>query len=545
MPIHGYPGNVITANPTAPTSSVATGVWTTEQQLKAVAAGNWPFRIPTQQVSLSARFNSADTAYLSRTPASAGNRKTWTWSGWIKRSSASQTYEGVFQAGTAGSAQGLAIGDTSTASVITFYYTNNDLALRSTQVLRDFSAWYHLVVALDTTQATASNRLRIYLNGSEITTWTTDNRATAFSQNSDQSINNNIQHIIGNYSGSISSTYSLNGYLAEVYFIGGSALTPSSFGQTNVDTGVWEPIAYTGSYSGTNSFYLPFNFDAVSFSTDFLVVAGGGSGGGGANGAGGGGGGGGYRTSAGTSGGGGSAESALSLSTGTPYTITVGAGATVGALNTRGNNGSNSVFSTVTSTGGGAGGYDGSQPSVSGGSGGGSSGRAEGGAAGTANQGYQGGNGFDSSLFWTAGGGGGASAIGGSSSSGIAGNGGDGVASTITGSSVTRAGGGGGGTWRGDTSGGTGGSGGGGNGGKGSGSVGAAGSANTGSGGGGGGSDARGGAGGSGVVIIKIPDTRTATFSSGVTSSLSTAVSGFKIYTVTATSTTSETVTFT
>jgi len=78
MPIHGYPGNVITANPTAPTSSVATGVWTTEQQLIAVAAGNWPFTIPTQQISRSLRFNSADSAYLSRTFGSTGNQKAWT-----------------------------------------------------------------------------------------------------------------------------------------------------------------------------------------------------------------------------------------------------------------------------------------------------------------------------------------------------------------------------------------------------------------------------------------------------------------------------------
>jgi hypothetical protein len=226
---------------------------------------------PANAISRSLRFNSADTPYLNRTPASAGNRKTWTWSGWIKRSSTSQTYEGIFQAGTASSAQGLAIGDTSTANIIAFYYTNNDLALRSTQVLRDVSAWYHLVVALDTTQATASNRLRIYLNGSEITTWTTDNRATAFSQNSDQSINNNIQHIIGNYSGVISSIYSLNGYMTEINFIDG--LTPNTttrtvsgvtqtilteLGQFNTNTGVWEPAAWTRAF-GTNGFYVNFS----------------------------------------------------------------------------------------------------------------------------------------------------------------------------------------------------------------------------------------------------------------------------------------------
>ena len=85
MSIHGYVGNVITANPTAPTSSVATGVWTTEQQLIAVAAGNWPFTIPPQQISRSLRFNPADSAYLNRTLGSS-NRRTFTFSAWVKRS---------------------------------------------------------------------------------------------------------------------------------------------------------------------------------------------------------------------------------------------------------------------------------------------------------------------------------------------------------------------------------------------------------------------------------------------------------------------------
>ena len=87
MPIHGYPGNVITANPTAPTVSSASGVWTTEQQLINQSAGNWP--MAATQVSLSARFNSADSAYLSRTPSVASNRKTYTFSLWAKRSTLS------------------------------------------------------------------------------------------------------------------------------------------------------------------------------------------------------------------------------------------------------------------------------------------------------------------------------------------------------------------------------------------------------------------------------------------------------------------------
>jgi len=545
MPIHGYPGNVITANPTAPTSSVATGVWTTEQQLIAKAAGNWPMGLT--QISQSLRFNSADSAYLNRTPASSSNRRTWTWSGWFKRSTVVNVGQNLFST------------DNGSSTIVGQLFFNDGILelncyassayqwrLITTQVWRDLSAWYHIVAVVDTTQATSSDRVKLYVNGVQITAFTT---ATYPSQNFEGAYNLNQPHYIG---ASITSSGYLNGYLTEVNFIDGQALTPSSFGFNSSDTGVWSPKQYIGTY-GTNGFYLKFDPDGgASFSADFLVIAGGGAGGSG-NAGGGGGGAGGYRTSAGTSGGGGSAESALSLVTNIPYTVTVGAGgAAISAsnYNTTRNNGSNSVFSTVTSTGGG-GGSAGDIDGATGGSGGGGNGgyavspfnRV--GGSGTANQGYAGGNGALSSGAYSAGGGGGAGAVGGAVSGTTAGSGGVGVASSITGSSVTRAGGGGGGSGTG--TGGAGGTGGGGAGVSGSTTPATSGTANTGGGGGGtgqGGTTITSGAGGSGVVIIKIPDTRTATFSSGVTSSLSTAVAGFKIYTVTATSTTSETVTF-
>jgi hypothetical protein len=306
---------------------------------------------------------------------------------------------------------------------------------------------------------------------------------------------------------------------------------------------------------------LPEWYDAVSsswrffgqsktFSADYLVIAGGGGGGAAGGGAGG------YRTSTGTSGGGAGAENSLYISTGLIYTVIIGAGGsgstktgTGGGASVLGSNGNNSSFATITSVGGGRGAVQSDTASerdgAIGGSGSGSSintlATAVGTAgSGTANQGYAGGTGTTSANYG-GGGGGGAGAIGANGTGSVGGNGGTGVASTITGSSVTRAGGGGGGIYVSGTAG-TGGSGGGGNG---SITNGSNGTANNGGGGGGGGYVSyTGGAGGSGVVIIKIPDTYTATFSGGVTSSLSTSVSGYKIYTVTATSTTSETVTF-
>jgi hypothetical protein len=329
-------------------------------------------------------------------------------------------------------------------------------------------------------------------------------------------------------------------YLTEVNFIDGQALDPSYFGYNDSITGIWYPKKYTGAY-GNNGYYLSFNLD-TTFSTDFLVVAGGGSGG---SNRGGGGGAGGFRTSAGTSGTNSAAETALTLATGVAYTVTVGAGGC------NYSNGSNSVLGSITSLGGGRAGGASQGGNSSGGSGGGGSGDDETGAVGTAGQGFAGGNGEDNGGSGrSGGGGGGAGQVGATAVNGTftAGNGGNGLPSTISGSSVTYAAGGGGGHLNNGTAGtaGTGGSGGlGGNGASGSsGGTGGSASANTGSGGGGSAAIANGGSGGSGIVVIKIPSTRTAFFSSGVTFTGGTASGGFRIYTVTATSTTSETVTF-
>lgn len=265
-----------------------------------------------------------------------------------------------------------------------------------------------------------------------------------------------------------------------------------------------------------------------SFQIEYLVVAGGG--GGGARLAGGGGAGG-YRANVfgENSGGGAPAEPALVLANGV-YALTVGAGGT-GSTNTavKGGNGANSVFGPITSTAGGGGGSQDTNAGLVGGSGGGGARNSDGvGGAGTTNQGFAGGIGIDSSA--RGGGGGGASAVG--VSGGVSGNGGNGVASSITGTSVTRAGGGGGGTGSLQPIS-SGGSGGGGNGGQTTAVAAQAGVANTGGGGGGDGLNVVAANGGSGVVIIKVNESRTVTFSGGVTETNATD-GGFTVYTVTA-----------
>jgi len=201
----------------------------------------------------SLRFRSSASAYLNRTPASATNRKTWTWSGWVKRGALGTT-QIFFEANTSPTLDDNHTDIRFTSSDTLMFFsaeTSASINLVTTQVFRDPSAWYHIVCVLDTAQATASNRVKIYVNGLQVTAFST---ATYPSQNYDAYINNTVNHRIGNYQ---PSNLPFDGYLTEVNFIDGQALTPSSFGSTNTLTGVWQPARYGGTY-GTNGFYLPF-----------------------------------------------------------------------------------------------------------------------------------------------------------------------------------------------------------------------------------------------------------------------------------------------
>ena len=208
------------------------------------------------QISRSLRFNSADSAYLNRTPASAGNRRTWTWSAWVKRSTLG--YKNLFGCGetiNVSNNQLFQFAFDASDRLYLFQYNapTTDLELITTSVYRDVSAWYHLVLTYDTTQATASNRIKVYVNNQQVG-FTGSGYPT---QNSDGYVNTAIPHLLGRYSGAGPTLY-LDAYMTEVNFIDGQALTPSSFGETNAQTGVWQPKAYSGSY-GTNGFYLNFS----------------------------------------------------------------------------------------------------------------------------------------------------------------------------------------------------------------------------------------------------------------------------------------------
>ena len=210
----------------------------------------------------SLRFRSSASAYLSRTPTTAGNRKTWTWSAWVKRGTLAtqQVLFSCFQ-------------DTSNYTMLVQYQdtfifqsaTGGSIVgyKQSSAVFRDPAAWYHVVYEVDTTQATAADRIKMYVNNVQITSFTTN---TIPAQNYDTFTNTVNTHNIGRYAAG--SLY-FDGYLTEVNLIDGQALTPSDFGEYNEDTGVWQPKKYTGTY-GTNGFYLPFTpTSEATYSGDF------------------------------------------------------------------------------------------------------------------------------------------------------------------------------------------------------------------------------------------------------------------------------------
>ena len=209
------------------------------------------------EIEQSLRFD--DGGWLSHTPSVAGNRKTWTFSCWLKVSELAKNAD-IFAITSnetnSPEADELQIMLNSNNVIRLMGYTSAayDFQLITTQLFRDVSAWYHIAVMLDTTQATASDRLKLYVNGEQVTDFSNE---TYPALNHEATANTTFPHKLGKLADY--GTNHLDGYLAEVNFIDGQALTPDSFGETG-DYGEWKPLKYTGAY-GTNGFYLPFEQD--------------------------------------------------------------------------------------------------------------------------------------------------------------------------------------------------------------------------------------------------------------------------------------------
>ena len=214
----------------------------------AGASGN---QVTGYNLTKSLRLRASASAYLSRTPSSSTNGTKWTYSTWVKRSSIGSN--GNLLMAYTGSSNRSFISFSGDILII-YQYTGGSypLNLQTNAVYRDPSAWYHIVVSYDTTQATASNRVLLYVNGVQVTSFGT---STYPSLNLVTDFNTATPHAIG--ADIYNNASYLDGYLTETNFIDGQALSATSFGETDSTTGVWKPKAYTGTY-GTNGFYLPF-----------------------------------------------------------------------------------------------------------------------------------------------------------------------------------------------------------------------------------------------------------------------------------------------
>jgi hypothetical protein len=216
-----------------------------------------------ETIDQSLRFESG---YLGRTPSSASNQKTWTFSCWFKIGNTSANHT-LWSAGATGTPR-LAVYLSSGGQLITDIAGTGTYD-QSVALFRDTTNWYHLVWVFDTTQASGSNRSRMYVNGTEITL----TKTRTFSENTNYAFNGTVLHTTGGLSNS-TGTFASNLYLAEVNFVDGTALTPTSFGETK--NGVWIPKDYSGSY-GTNGFRMTFgNSSAIgedsAGSNDFGTV---------------------------------------------------------------------------------------------------------------------------------------------------------------------------------------------------------------------------------------------------------------------------------
>jgi len=247
-----YTGGVISSSLPTVNAAGASGVFLLSQQADYQSRNSWP----PFKVEESLRFRGAASAKLSRTVTTSSAGTKGTFSAWIKRGKDSDsTNNGTLVA----AADNYYYGQFYQQTV---YFGDTTYYLNTAAVFRDPAAWYHVVFVIDTTQATSSNRMQIWVNGIR---QTSGSFAVYPTLNYTFPFLNNVQAW---YIGGRASDSFFDGYMSEVYFVDGLALTPSSFGATDKD-GNWSPIAYTGTY-GQNGFYLNFsnNTSATTMGSD-------------------------------------------------------------------------------------------------------------------------------------------------------------------------------------------------------------------------------------------------------------------------------------
>ena len=209
------------------------------------------------QVDRSLRFNSADSAYLTRTPSSTGNEKVWTFSAWIKRTSVgSKDYIYSINNGNTNYVALYFQDD----KLYTYFHPNNNYGSVSDRLFRDVGAWFHIVHQVDALNTTQ----KIWINGTELSLNSSRNPS-----NNDFSMN---QSGVPLYIGKASWKHEYNNmYLAETYLSDGNKYQASDFGETDATTGQWIPKSPSISY-GTNGFYLNFSDNSGTTTTSHQII---------------------------------------------------------------------------------------------------------------------------------------------------------------------------------------------------------------------------------------------------------------------------------
>ena len=228
----------------------ASGVWRMNDVLTFVSNNQWP-KGP-ENIENSCRFSEPSSDNLSRSISSTGNTKIVTFSAWIKRGVVAGM--AIFSTGSANTDDFTVYMPSESIQILARQSSSTVLNLYTNRVLRDVSAWYHVVAEIDTTQSTESDRAKLYINGVRETSFSTE---TYPSQNQDLRINESgYTNYVGNLRGSGNH---FDGYMAEIVLIDGQALDPTSFGEFDSTTGIWKPKKIGAiANAGTNSFYLNF-----------------------------------------------------------------------------------------------------------------------------------------------------------------------------------------------------------------------------------------------------------------------------------------------
>ena len=218
-----------------------------------ILSGNVASALPSgYDVANSCRFVSASSSYMHKTPGSAGNLRTWTFSAWVKKCTNGVNNYLLSSYVDANNTVNVWFNDEDYLEC-QVKASGNNYKFSTNRKFRDVSAWLHVVYAVDTTESTAGDRVKIWINGTRETSFSS---STNPALNTDSVLNDTTQMNIGKYD---SGTTYFDGYMAEVCLVDGSQLAATSFGEFDEDSPtIWKPIDVSGLTFGTNGFYLDF-----------------------------------------------------------------------------------------------------------------------------------------------------------------------------------------------------------------------------------------------------------------------------------------------